>query len=50
MSTVQQELSVDDKGQISLLFDLKIIDSESEKIYIVDESSMISDVLDVTGK
>ena len=49
MSSVQPELSVDDKGQISLLFDLKIIESESEKIYIVDESSMISDVLDKSG-
>lgn len=46
MSSVQQELRVDDKGQISLLFDLKIIESESEKIYIVDESSMISDTPD----
>lgn len=49
MSSVQEELKVDDKGQISLLFDLKIIESESEKIYIVDESSMISDTLNKSG-
>ncbi|MBN1968801.1 MAG: AAA family ATPase [Candidatus Delongbacteria bacterium] len=49
MSSLQEELKVDDKGQISLLFDLKIIESGSEKIYIVDESSMISDTIEKSG-
>ena len=49
MSSAQQELKVDDKSQVSLLFDLKMIESESEKIYIIDESSMISDNHDKSG-
>lgn len=46
VSAGQHDLLVDDKGQISLLFGLKIIESRIEKIYIIDEASMISDILD----
>jgi ATP-dependent exoDNAse (exonuclease V) alpha subunit len=49
MSLLQDNLAVDDKGQISLLFDLKIIKSSSEKIYIIDEASMVSDIPDTGG-
>jgi len=49
MSAAQENLSIDDKGQINLLFDLKIINSSSEKIYIIDEASMVSDVPDKGG-
>lgn len=44
VSSQQQTIKVDDKGQISLLFDLKSIDSDSNKIYIIDEASMVSDI------
>jgi ATP-dependent exoDNAse (exonuclease V) alpha subunit len=43
VSSRQEDLMVDDKGQINLLFDLKIIKAESTKIYIIDEASMVSD-------
>jgi ATP-dependent exoDNAse (exonuclease V) alpha subunit len=46
ISEYQQNIMVDDKGQISLVFDLKPIDSPTEKIYIIDEASMISDKTD----
>ncbi len=49
MSAKQQDLAVDDKGQISLIFEVKTIDSTTEKIYIVDEASMVSDVPDTGG-
>ena len=43
MSKLQENMAIDDKGQISLMFSLKTIDSETEKVYIIDEASMISD-------
>lgn len=46
LSKIQQDFSIDDKGQVTLLFDLKTISSESEKIYIIDEASMVSDKID----
>jgi ATP-dependent exoDNAse (exonuclease V) alpha subunit len=49
ISLVQDDLLIDDKGQISLLFDLKMIESGSEKIYIIDEASMVADTLDQSG-
>lgn len=49
MSSKQEQLSVDDKGQISLVFDLKMINAESEKIYIIDEASMVADIPDTGG-
>ena len=38
-----QKNNIDDKGQISLMFELNEIDSEDTIIYIVDEASMIAD-------
>ena len=49
MSSKQEQLAVDDKGQISLVFDLKTINAESEKIYIIDEASMVADIHDTGG-
>jgi ATP-dependent exoDNAse (exonuclease V) alpha subunit len=49
MAAKQQDLAVDDKGQISLIFDVKVIDSKNEKIYIIDEASMVADVPDKGG-
>jgi len=49
MSNIKENLSIDDKGQLNLLFDLKIINSSSEKIYIIDEASMVSDAPDKGG-
>lgn len=49
MSNIQENLAVDDKGQISLLFGLRTIPSTDEKIYIIDESSMVSDSPDKSG-
>lgn len=46
MSELQHNMAVDDKGQITLLFNLNPIKSETEKIYIIDEASMISDEID----
>jgi ATP-dependent exoDNAse (exonuclease V) alpha subunit len=46
MSNVQDDLAVDDKGQISLVFGLRTFNSTDEKIYIIDESSMISNTVD----
>lgn len=46
MSEFQHNMAVDDKGQITLLFDLSPISSETEKIYIIDEASMVSDEID----
>lgn len=46
MSELQHNLAVDDKGQVTLLFDLNPICSETEKIYIIDEASMVSDEVD----
>lgn len=46
MSELQHNMAVDDKGQITLLFDLSPISSETEKIYIIDEASMVSDEID----
>lgn len=42
----KENLAVDDKGQISLVFDLKPVHTGFERIYIVDEASMISDTPD----
>lgn len=39
----QNSISVDDKGQLSLLFELVKVNNDFEKVYIIDESSMISD-------
>ncbi len=36
MSMMQESMAVDDKGQISLVFDLRTIDSSSDCIYIID--------------
>jgi ATP-dependent exoDNAse (exonuclease V) alpha subunit len=44
LESIQNSMSVDDKGQINLLFELNPIISKSQTIYIIDESSMISDV------
>ena len=49
ISANKDNMSIDDKGQINLIFDLKPIVSEREKIYIIDEASMISDTLDISG-
>ena len=46
MSELQNNLAVDDKGQVTLLFDLTPISSDTEKIYIIDEASMVSDEVD----
>jgi len=46
LSKIQEDFSVDDKGQVTLLFNLNPITSESEKIYIIDEASMISDKIE----
>lgn len=46
LSELQHNFEIDDNGQITLLFDLNPINSEKEKIYIVDEASMVSDVID----
>ena len=46
MSSLQQDMAVDDKGQINLLFGLRPIKSNTEKVYIIDEASMISDELE----
>jgi ATP-dependent exoDNAse (exonuclease V) alpha subunit len=46
MSELQHNLAVDDKGQVTLLFDLTPISSDTEKIYIIDEASMVSDEVD----
>ncbi len=46
MSELQQNKAVDDKGQVSLIFDLRPIVSNTEKIYIIDEASMLSDQAD----
>ena len=43
ISKQQEKMDVDDKGQISLMFELKPIISEKQKLYIIDESSMIGD-------
>lgn len=45
----EDKLEVNDKGQISLLFDLKVVGSNLENIYIVDEASMISDTSDANS-
>jgi len=49
ISKLQDNLAVDDKGQISLMFDLRPIQSNIEKIYIVDEASMVADIPDRSG-
>ena len=46
MSEFQYNSAVDDKGQVTLLFDLKPISSDTEKLYIIDEASMVSDEVD----
>jgi ATP-dependent exoDNAse (exonuclease V) alpha subunit len=46
MSELQHNSEVDDKGQVALLFNLNPISSDSEKIYIIDEASMVSDEVD----
>jgi len=43
ISKQQEKMDIDDKGQISLMFELKPIISEKQKLYIIDESSMIGD-------
>jgi ATP-dependent exoDNAse (exonuclease V) alpha subunit len=44
LEILQTSLKADDKGQLNLLFELRTIQSELEIIYIIDESSMISDI------
>ncbi len=44
MDAQQTDFAVDDKGQISLVFDVKAIQSSANKIYIIDEASMVSDI------
>lgn len=46
LSKVQEDMAVDDKGQLSLVFDLRSVEEKSRKIYIVDEASMIADEAD----
>lgn len=46
ISGLDSNYSVDDKGQVLLLFDLKVIDNKEHSIYIIDEASMISDAKD----
>ena len=46
MSNMQQDIAVDDKGQLTLLFSLRVMEPEEPLVYVVDESSMISDELD----
>ncbi|WP_158211870.1 ATP-dependent DNA helicase [Robiginitalea sediminis] len=43
ISELQDDFAVDDKGQVKLLFGLKPSLSNSVRVYVVDESSMISD-------
>lgn len=43
LSLKEKDFAVDDKGQVLLLFDLKILQTEDNIIYIIDEASMISD-------
>ena len=49
LSCKQEHLAIDDKGQISLVFDLKMINAQFEKIYIIDEASMVADIPDTGG-
>lgn len=42
---MQSDYSVDDSGQISLIFKLNPVVSDAEIFYFIDESSMISDVI-----
>ena len=49
ISSKQDKLAIDDKGQINLVFDLKTINTESQKTYIVDEASMVADIPDTGG-
>jgi ATP-dependent exoDNAse (exonuclease V) alpha subunit len=49
MSNLLDNLAVDDKGQISLVFGLRSFNSTDEKIYIIDESSMVSNTVDKTS-
>lgn len=44
LEILQNSLKADDKGQLNLLFELRSIQSDIEIIYIIDESSMISDI------
>jgi ATP-dependent exoDNAse (exonuclease V) alpha subunit len=46
LSQLQQGTTRDNSGQITLLFDTNPIHSENEKIYIIDEASMVSDEVD----
>lgn len=46
LSILQENFAVDDKGQLSLIFELRDTPPEEETIYIIDESSMISDTAD----
>jgi ATP-dependent exoDNAse (exonuclease V) alpha subunit len=46
ISSLQDNLAVDDKGQISLVFGLRSFNSTDEKVYIIDESSMVSNIVD----
>jgi ATP-dependent exoDNAse (exonuclease V) alpha subunit len=50
MSSNQDNPTVDEKGQICLKFGLRTYNSTEEKIYIIDESSMISDTIDKSSK
>jgi ATP-dependent exoDNAse (exonuclease V) alpha subunit len=43
ISKIPDDIAVDSKGQISLVFELIPVHSTNEKVYIVDEASMIAD-------
>jgi ATP-dependent exoDNAse (exonuclease V) alpha subunit len=49
LAKLQENYAIDDKGQLSLVFDLKPIHTENCNVYIIDESSMISDIPDKMG-
>lgn len=46
MAAKNSKLGEDHKGKINLLFELKVVEHKTEKIYIIDEASMIGDVPD----
>lgn len=48
MAATQNEFVVDDKGQISLVFEVRVIKSDRKRIYIIDEASMVSDITGTT--
>ncbi len=49
MSEIKSNPQKDDKGHVLLLFNLRQIENLNETIYIIDESSMLSDEPESTG-